>query len=299
MSKKLFTVAFAFTLALVAPAFSEDKDVAPHGRGIGTIDHPGVGSPKGQLGKPGAVTAITYHGGPVMLGIVNVYYIWYGNWDGNSVTLLTNLAQTIGGSQYFNINKTYSSSAGQVSGAVAFRGSTNVSTAKYGTSLSDSAIQSIVTDSLVSALPVDPNGVYFVLTDPTVTASSGFCTKYCGWHTYTTYNSSVKIKYAFVGNPQVKCPSSCSAQSTSPNGNLGADAMASVIAHELEEATTDPELNAWYDKTGAENADKCAWTFGPTSTAANGSQYNVLLGGTNYLIQRNWVNASGGYCAIQ
>jgi len=74
--------------------------------------------------------------------------------------------------------------------------------------------------------------------------------------------------------------------------------MASIIAHELEEAATDPQLNAWYDRRGYENADKCAWTFGSTSTAANGSLYNMTLGGLNFLIQRNWVNAGGGYCAL-
>jgi hypothetical protein len=74
--------------------------------------------------------------------------------------------------------------------------------------------------------------------------------------------------------------------------------MASIIAHELQEAVTDPDLNAWYDTRGYENADKCAWTFGGTSTASNGSAYNVTLGGRQYLIQRNWVNASGGYCSM-
>jgi hypothetical protein len=73
--------------------------------------------------------------------------------------------------------------------------------------------------------------------------------------------------------------------------------MASIIAHELEEATTDPDLNAWYDSRGDENADKCAWTFGATSRAPNGSQYNMMLGTRQYLIQQNWVNDSGGYCA--
>ena len=77
--------------------------------------------------------------------------------------------------------------------------------------------------------------------------------------------------------------------------------MASIIAHELEETATDPDLNAWYDTRGAENADKCAWTFGATTTL-NGAKYNMTLGGKNYLIQQNWVNALGpnnakGYCA--
>lgn len=30
-----------------------------------------------------------------------------------------------------------------------------------------------------------------------------------------------------------------------PNWNAEADGMASIIAHELSEAVTDPELNAW------------------------------------------------------
>ena len=73
--------------------------------------------------------------------------------------------------------------------------------------------------------------------------------------------------------------------------------MASIIAHELEEAHTDPDLNAWYDNRGYENADKCAWTFGTTSTASNGSKYNMTLGTRQYLIQQNWVNAGSGSCA--
>ena len=74
--------------------------------------------------------------------------------------------------------------------------------------------------------------------------------------------------------------------------------MASIIAHELEEAVTDPDLNAWYDSRGMENADKCAWTFGSVYLLPNGAYANVALGNLNYLIQRNWVNASGGYCAM-
>ena len=166
----------------------------------------------------------------------------------------------------------------------------------YGTSLSDAQIQQVVSDAIGSnALPKDTNGVYFVLTSSDVTASSGFCTQYCGWHSKANIGGST-IKFSFVGNPD-RCPSACADQTTSPNYNAGADGMASIIAHELEEAVTDPELNAWYDRRGYENADKCAWTFGTTSKAPNGSNYNMTLGGSQYLIQQNWVNASGGYCA--
>ena len=32
-------------------------------------------------------------------------------------------------------------------------------------------------------------------------------------------------------------------------------------------------------------------------TARNGSKHNMTLGGRDYLIQQNWVNSGGGYCA--
>jgi hypothetical protein len=74
--------------------------------------------------------------------------------------------------------------------------------------------------------------------------------------------------------------------------------MASIIAHETEEAISDPDLNAWFDSSGQENADKCAWTFGSTFTEPNGSSANMTLNGIDYLIQQNWVNASGGFCSL-
>ena len=74
--------------------------------------------------------------------------------------------------------------------------------------------------------------------------------------------------------------------------------MVSVIAHELAEAVTDPLLNAWYDSTGAENADKCAWTFGTVSRLSNGAMYNLVLGGKNYLVQLNWKLATTQGCGM-
>jgi hypothetical protein len=93
------------------------------------------------------------------------------------------------------------------------------------------------------------------------------------------------------------CPTACSTQTASPNGNLGADAIVNVIAHESAEAVSDPTLNAWYDAKGNENADKCAWHFGSVSTLPNGAKYNIVVNGMKYLIQQNW-NLSSQSCAM-
>jgi phosphate-induced protein 1 len=266
------------------------------GQGMGQ----GQGQPQGQ-GKPtrSGSNGISYHGGPLLVQGPNVYYIWYGNWSGNNApTILTDLVTNFTGSPYFNINTTYyDGSNTKVPNFVAYKASATDNYSQ-GTTLTDQSVQTVVANAIASGQlgVADKNGVYFVLTSADVNESSGFCTQYCGWHTHGTI-AGLDIKYSFVGNPD-RCPSACEWQTTSPNDNAGADGMASIIAHELEEATTDPDLNAWYDTRGYENADKCAWTFGTTSTASNGSLFNVTLGSRQYLIQRNWVNASGGYCSM-
>src|SRR5581483_7459537 len=129
-----------------------------------------------------------------------------------------------------------SSNPNYVSNSVSWGGFTN-DNYSLGRNLSDSSIRTIVTNAINSGrLPRDSNGVYFVLGASDVRETSGFCSQYCGWHTYATIGGT-NIKCAFIGNPATQCPRSCSAQTGStPNGNLGADAMASIIAHELEES---------------------------------------------------------------
>jgi len=283
-------------LPMLAPG-SSDGETKPNGKGMGTLLNPGNGNGgEAKAAQPGSGTnnGIFYHGGPVMLGTVNVYYIWYGNWGASEAkTILADFAANFGGSPYYNINTTYyDGSSHHLNNQITLAGQTD-DNYSHGKSLSDSAIQAVV---LGSGLPLEASGVYIVLTSNDVTASSGFCTQYRGWHTHTT-SGSIQVKYAFVGDP-TRCPSACEAQTSGPNGSTGADGMANIIAHEVEEAASDPELNAWYDRRGYENADKCAWTFGTTYTTSTGAKANMKLGSRDYLIQRNWVNASGGSCAL-
>ena len=279
------------------------KHMVPTGKGWG-VEASTAGTQAPRIVTQG--NGINYHGGPVMKGNpVNVYFIWYGNWTNGphssdsqvTVGLLDALFGSsggIGGSGYEKINTTYGDNSGNVSGNIALAASTT-DNYSHGTRLSDSGVQAVVSSAITSGrLPSDTNGLYFVLTSSDVRETSGFCSQYCGWHTRGTINNA-DIKYSFVGNPD-RCPSACEAQTVSPNGDSGADGMASVMAHEAEETASDPDLNAWYDSSGAENADKCAWKFGPTTGSIGSGAYNETFGSHHWLIQMNWENARGGGC---
>ena len=183
-----------------------------------------------------------------------------------------------------------------------------VSDYPYGASLSDADVQAIVGDALApggaTGLSVDDaQAIYVVLTSADVNLTSGFCTNYCGWHTNATLYGR-NVRFMFVGDGS-RCPrvNACAAvtDATAPNGNAAADAMASILMHELSEVLTDPDLDAWYDTEGLENADKCAWRFGPQTTdPRTGRISNVRFGSLLFLIQQNWVPAAyGGFCAMQ
>jgi hypothetical protein len=78
-----------------------------------------------------------------------------------------------------------------------------------------------------------------------------------------------------------------------PEGIPDADAAVSAIAHETVEAMTDPEGTAWYTPNGFEIADMCESgpQYGPfLGTAANGSPYNEVINGDEWLIQEMWDN---------
>ena len=278
----------------------DDPGDAPQGDGA-------VGSLKAwqSVARTTNSNGMIYHGGKVMGGTVHVYFIWYGDWTNGAkksdsqqtVSLMSALyARTggLGGSKLALINSTYSDTTQTVTGSFYLVQSTTDDYSQ-GKNLTDAGVKAVVTKAIQSGrLPKDANALYFVLTSSDVNETSGFCTKYCGWHDHSTILGS-DVKYSFVGNPD-RCAMSCEAQLQSPNGNSGADGMASIMAHETSESLTNPDLNAWYDASGNENGDKCAWTYGPLHGTLGYGAYNQTFGTHNYLIQMIWENTRGGGC---
>ena len=257
---------------------------------------------------------ITYHGGAVMTGApVNVYVIYYGNtFLSSTPTTLNTFFADLSTSPQFGVNSTYYD-ASNATVAPTFHFSPKVYNASsvpggslyldtnysQGTHVGSKDVPKIIQHAIqVSGLPADQNGVYFVLTAPDV-AVSGFCTSFCAYHTTSTsIVSGLHIRYALVPDPAQRC-TGCDGnfavfgQTTTPNGDQGADEMTDSIFHELSETVTDPDLKAWYTSSGAENGDLCDYNYGPAPYfTSNGANANVELNRHYYLIQQIWGNVA-------
>jgi hypothetical protein len=158
-------------------------------------------------------------------------------------------------------------------------------------------IQRVIADPVQAAQgwKPGPSALFFMLTARGVgscfDSSSSSCafTQYCAYHSSFGSGSTVTL-YANIPYADT-VPSACDA-GQHPNGD-DADATINMISHEHNEAITDPLGNAWFDRWGQENGDKCAWTFG----AADGSpraKYNQVINEDNYYLQQEWSNLSGG-----
>jgi hypothetical protein len=85
-----------------------------------------------------------------------------------------------------------------------------------------------------------------------------------------------------------------------PNGDPDADTEVSPSSHEVMEAITDPDtVTGWFDSSGFENGDECAYVFGATH-GPGGQLYNQTINNRHYLTQEEFSNAdfarSGGGC---
>jgi len=256
-------------------------------------------------GGHGGSTAIQYHGGPILGGTVGLYVIYYGAFNAAhpiaAQSIVNDFLSSLSETPQFDVNTTYyGTSQGNVTGSLGVPTIAYDAAYSQGTSLGSSSIPKIIQTAITNGLKADSTGVYFVITSPDVKVS-GFCRSFCAYHTRTTI-SGIDIKYALIPDPGQAC-NGCdgnfflSGKTTTPNGDIGGDEMTDSIMHELSETVTDPDLNAWYTSSGAENGDLCNFNYGTTYVAANGSTANAHLGSRDYLIQTIWENASPGFCA--
>jgi len=117
-------------------------------------------------------------------------------------------------------------------------------------------------------------GVYFPSGMRISMQGGSSCSSFCGYHGHFAYNG-LDIKYAVF--PYLNC------RGCSLPGKAVADMMTIVSSHEIRESVTDPDLDAWYDASGYEADDKCAWS----------NLYQVSRGG--FWVQPEYSNGGGSY----
>ena len=290
-------------------------------RGLASSLNQGGATAKYVVGGA-AATPITCHGTCItMTGSISLIPVWVGAWAPADITrwntILGNIVTSLGSAtsnpisapgHIFNTNSLYFTSKSKAVPSLQWVTNTAV-TAPTATSVSDANVATDINLFISTHPTIVPTGtspIYIYIGAKTTRLTSGFGTKYCGWHTYGTTSTLKNVQYIAIQDFTSTYYNACSAQLVSPNNSVSLDAMASVLAHEIDETITDPFLNAWYDSVGSENADKCAWTFGTTSTVGS-AKYNVTLGSIKYLIQQNWLAnnlvtasglATGAACSI-
>ena len=266
-------------------------------------------------------TGIFYHGGPVLQSGTKVAAIYWasspiytrGPVPGTTGpgtadrTIIGAFLRSIGGSPYYNINSSYTDGSGaKIVNSVTYTQywANNTNVPANGATVTDADMVSMLRSGLTSgALAYDANTVYAIFTAGTVNLGGGFGTQYCAYHTNGTVVSpkGVAKTVLYAAMPyNYAYPSACTSSLPAASGSTdpGADYEVNTLVHEIEETTTDPLGTAWFDNSGFENADKCAWTWGTTYTTPSGGKANINVGGRDYLVQQNWVNAGSGGCAL-
>ncbi|KAG6482725.1 protein EXORDIUM-like 7 [Zingiber officinale] len=280
---------------------------------------------------------VSYHMGPVVASPANIYVIWYGRWAAAPQSIIRDFLLSLSSpaplppppsvDEWWRTARLYVDQTGSnVTGSFALAGELHDSGYSHGASLSRLAMQSVIRSAVAATdrLPMDPrDGIYLVLTSPDVEVED-FCREVCGFH-YFTFPAivGVTMPYAWVGHSGTQCPGMCAfpfalpsymvggggggGNSSAlvvgpPNGDVGADGMVSVIAHELAEMATNPLINAWYagddPAAPAEIADLCVGVFGTGSgggfaghvfRSAEGAGYNLNgVNGRKFMVQWLW-----------
>ncbi|HEV3511808.1 MAG TPA: hypothetical protein VGS05_08910 [Candidatus Sulfotelmatobacter sp.] len=270
-----FAVLLLFALSVAAqdanknPNKSEPPILGPHWTHEAARAQPPATSPD-----------MTYHGGPI-LPAVTVKAIWWGSswptYTGDEISGIdkwysgVGTATNGGGSAYFATVNEYTDSSGQQVGtAITYQGHV-VDGSSVPKRLSTSAVLAEVCKEVPNPVA---NAYYPVYIDKGRGHAS-----YCAYHSWGSCGGK-EIEFGFFF--KLDGDAGCDPQSAVSGESQGLAAAANVTGHELSETRSDPNGNAWYDGSGNENGDKCAWTFG--------GPYVVFLDGTHWKIQGNWSN---------
>jgi hypothetical protein len=242
-----------------------------------TQDAPGVVYYKKDFQSSGDVSAtavdMTWHGGTILVANKTMAIFW-GNWTspGDIITGIDSFFAGWGDTGIADASTEYTGSNGQVTAGSTYLGHVIDSTSPPSGALSEAGAVSEAC-KITSNSP-DPSAVYFIYT-----STGAGNVNYCAWHSWGTCLNGAKVQVAYM--PNITGISGCDPQDSGNGHSQGLSALGNVTSHELSEAITDPRGAGWYDSSGAENGDKCAWAFHGTVALANGSTWKLQMEWSN------------------
>jgi hypothetical protein len=129
--------------------------------------------------------------------------------------------------------------------------------------------------------------------DECISAGSCGSNAFAGYHSFADAGHGTFI-YAVLIDTDIETIIQPGAD---PEGNPEAESTIDTAAHETIEAMTDPEGDGWMDPNGNEVADKCENGLQegtPLGFAADGSPYDQLINGDQWLFQEMWSDVKQG-----
>lgn len=218
------------------------------------------------------------HGGKV-LPTSNTYAIWWGNqasFPSDAKDGLDALFTGLNGSSILSVTNQYMRGATSTS-SFHVNWTDTSAPINHGPSVNNIVSEACKVIAHNGAQP-DPTGIYFVYTSNFPRGGN-----YCAWHSHGKCNG-IDIQVAYMPNTTGIAGCDPGNAYGCNSYSQGTRSLANVSSHEFMEAITDADINAWYDSSGAENGDKCAWKFSGCVSLTNGS----------WQLQQEWSNAVNG-----
>lgn len=311
--KKRIIVALGAVVLLLALASSAALAAGPGNPP--TVSHNpllGIVPTRGQAASRLRINGgnLAYHNGPVMHTNTSyaIYWIPAGYAvSANYVSLINGFFQNVGADNgktsnvYYSDTQYYDNTNGNILYNSTFGGfvvdtnpfpANGCSDSYTSVCLSDAQLQVEIQNVMqVQGWTGGTSHLFFMFTPKNVGSCAGSScafTQYCAYHSWIGSGSNVIL---YANQPYASfVPAACDS-GQHPNGD-DADATINVVSHEHNEAITDQQGSAWYDRRGYENGDKCAWNFGTPLGGTNGSEYNQVINNARYYLQQEWSNKS-------
>jgi len=233
---------------------------------------------------------MTYHGGKILPYTYTKAIFWgtsWGTYTGDKITGIDAWYTGFGNSNYAKTVDEYTGTNGTVTPTSTYQGHVIDTTASAGGGNTTTILNEVC--KIVTSPDTGGNGYYAVYVDQP-RGSAG----YCAWHSAGTCGTTA-VQFAFFF--KLDGDAGCDPADTSGLHSQGLAAIANVSGHELSEARSDPaNPGAWYDSSGNENGDKCAWTFGaPLVTFSDGNSWKIQGEWSNaaYTAGTGYANSSG------